>query len=289
VGVDAGGEVARTVRGLGWLLIVVGAVVLLYVVYLLWFTNLGADGAQRDLADRWATIVPDDSTGGGSGGSGGGDLDGDALASDDPAQAVPPARDDESTEDPATDPATDDGGGGGGGDQPALAGADGVSTSNVRTGDAFAAMWFERDGRRILTDVLYVVEGTDWETLKLGPGRYGTSDVVGGAGNLAIAGHRQGWGAPFYDLDKLREGDRIHVVDRDGREWIYRFRAQRIVAPDETWVIGPDPFDDGAALVTLTTCHPLFSNATRLIVWGELIGDPRPSEMPALSVGSPED
>jgi sortase A len=265
--------VARAARGIGWLLIVVGAVVLLYVVYLLWFTNLGSDQAQRDLADRWATIVPDmpDDAIGGSAGAGG------AIGSDDAADAVPPAG-------AATDGEAD----AAGGDQPALEGADAGSTGNVQPGDAFAAMWFERDGRRILTDVLYVVEGTDWDTLKLGPGRYASSDVVGGAGNLAIAGHRQGWGAPFYDLDKLREGDRIHVVDRDGREWVYRFRAQRIVAPDETWVIGPDPFDDGAPLVTLTTCHPLFSNATRLIVWGELIGDPRPSEMPQLSAASPD-
>jgi sortase A len=251
--------VARAARGAGWLLIVAGAVVLLYVVYLLWFTNLGAGEAQRDLADQWAAIVPDST--GGTGGSGGGDVDGQALGSDDPAAAVPSPRSDAAA-------------GNGGGDQPAVEGAD-DGTSNVRPGDAFAAMWFERDGQRILTDVLYVVEGTDWETLKLGPGRYASSDVVGGAGNLAIAGHRQGWGAPFYDLDKLREGDRIHVVDRDGREWVYRFRAQQIVAPNETWVIGPDPFDDGAPLVTLTTCHPLFSNATRLIVWGELIGEPR--------------
>jgi sortase A len=273
--------VARAVRGLGWTLIVAGAVVLLYVVYLLWFTNLGADSAQRDLADRWATIVPDGSVDGSGGGAGGGDLDGAALASDDPAAATPPPRADGGDDPGADDPGADD-------DRPAMEGVEGDATSNVRPGDAFAAMWFERDGRRILTDVLYVVEGTDWETLKLGPGRYGTSDVVGGAGNLSIAGHRQGWGAPFYDLDKLREGDRIHVVDRDGREWVYRFRAQRVVAPDETWVIGPDPFDDGAALVTLTTCHPLFSNATRLIVWGELVGDPRPSEMPTLSVASPD-
>lgn len=274
---------ARAVRGLGWLLVVAGAVVLLYVAYLLWFTNLGADSAQRDLADRWATIVPD-GTADGSPGAGSSDVDGDALASDDPATAIPPPREDAGADDDGPDDAAAETGG----DQPAMEGVDGVQTSNVEPGDAFAAMWFERDDRRILTDVLYVVEGTDWETLKLGPGRYGTSDVVGGAGNLAIAGHRQGWGAPFYDLDKLREGDRIHVVDRDGREWVYRFRAQRIVAPDETWVIGPDPFDDGAALVTLTTCHPLFSNATRLIVWGELVGDPRPSEMPALSMASPD-
>jgi sortase A len=257
--------VARAVRGMGWLLIVAGAVVLLYVVYLLWFTNLDSAQAQRGLADQWATIVPDDA--GGSGASGGGEDAGAAIGSDDPAEAVPPPREDES----------------------APEGTEEGETSSVRPGDAFAAMWFERDGQRILTDVLYVVEGTEWETLKLGPGRYATSDVVGGAGNLAIAGHRQGWGAPFYDLDKLREGDRIHVVDRDGREWVYGFRAQQIVAPNESWVIGPDPFDDGAPLVTLTTCHPLFSNATRLIVWGELIGEPRPSQMPQLAAASPED
>jgi sortase A len=255
--------VARAVRGAGWLLMVVGAVVLLYVVYLLWFTNLASDGAQRDLADRWSTIVSEGS--GGPSGVGDGDVDADALGSDDPSAAVPPQRDDASADD---------------GDQPAMEGA---RAGGVQSGDAYAALWFEREGRRILTDVLYVVEGTDWDTLKLGPGRYATSDVVGGAGNFAIAGHRQGWGAPFYDLDKLREGDRIHVVDRDGQEWVYRFRTQRIVAPDETWVIGPDPFGDGAPLVTLTTCHPLFSNATRLIVWGELVGDPRSSSTSAMS------
>jgi sortase A len=269
--------VARAVRGLGWLLIVAGAVVLLYVLYLLWFTNLGADEAQRDLADQWAALVPD----GPDGGSGADDTDEvvGSLESDDPDGAAPPTRDGDDAEAAAQ-------GDGAGGDQPAMDGADGVRTSNIRPGEAYAAMWFERDGRRILTDVLYVVEGTDWDTLKLGPGRYSTSDVAGGAGNLTIAGHRQGWGAPFYDLDKLRSGDRIHVVDRDGREWVYRYRERRIVAPNETWVIGPDPFDDGAPLVTLTTCHPLFSNATRMIVWGELIGDPRPSEMPQLSAAA---
>lgn len=43
----------RTVRGLGWTLIVAGVVILLYLAYLLWFTNLRTGLAQQDLLDSW--------------------------------------------------------------------------------------------------------------------------------------------------------------------------------------------------------------------------------------------
>lgn len=234
------------------MLIATGVVVLLYVVYLLWFTNLGADDAQRDLADSWAQLVPSDA----GDADQEGDRDADAAERDASSEGV--EADDDAQ--PEAIPAR----------------------STVQPGEAFAALWFERSGQRILTDVLYVVEGVDWETLKRGPGRYPNSDRVGGAGNLSIAGHRQGWGAPFYDLDKLRDGDTIHVVDRDGREWVYRFQRRAIVAPSDNWVIGADPLGTGAPSVTLTTCHPLFSNAQRMIVWGELVGDPLPSTMGAV-------
>jgi sortase A len=223
--------VARVVRGIGWLLVVAGAIVLLYVVYLLWFTNLGSDRAQRDLAETWSLTVPDT-----------------AVATGDDGE------DEVDRADGADDP-------------PA-------------PGDAYAALWFERDGARVVSDeVLYVVEGVDWETLKLGPGRYPGSDRVGGAGNLSIAGHRQGWGAPFLHLDQLQVGDTIHVVDRDGREWVYAFRRQEIVAPTDTWVVDADPLGTGEPTITLTTCHPLYSSAQRLIAWGELLEEPLPTEM----------
>jgi hypothetical protein len=50
--------VTRAVRAVGWLLVVAGTVVLLYVVYLLWFTNLGTDRAQREFAEAWDRTVP---------------------------------------------------------------------------------------------------------------------------------------------------------------------------------------------------------------------------------------
>jgi sortase A len=208
--------VVRAVRGLGWVLLVTGAVILLYVVYLLWFTNLGTAEAQRDLAERWETQV----------GAGPEDED-DAEAAGDGA---------------------------------------------AEPGDAYAMLWFERDGQRIIADEpLYVVSGVSLDDLRAGPGHYPESADPGADGNLAVAGHRTTYGAPFWSLDELREGDTIHVVDRGGEEWVYEYTEQRVVGPADTWVVGEDPLDNGAATITLTTCHPRFSAAQRLVAWGELV------------------
>ncbi|MCC5949201.1 MAG: class E sortase [Nitriliruptoraceae bacterium] len=213
---------ARVVRGVGWTLIVAGAVVLLYVVYLLWFTNFETNRAQNDLAQDWSLTVP-------------------------------------GTQDPAT-PAPDD-------PEP--------EPEQIDPGDAYAALWFERDGERIVNDdVLYVVAGVSLDLLRAGPGHYPGSDRPGGAGNLAIAGHRTTYGSPFWSLDELQDGDTIHVMDRQGREWTYAYREQQIVRPQDVWVVGDDPLESGAPTITLTTCHPRGSARERLIAFGELIEDP---------------
>jgi sortase A len=207
--------VVRVVRGVGWTCIVAGSVVLLYVVYLLWFTGLETVQEQRNLGDGFERSM--------------------AL----PAPAPEPG-------------------------EPAPA---------IEVGDAFAAMWFERDGERVVADeVLYVVEGTSVADLKRGPGHYVDSAHPGEDGNLAIAGHRTTYGAPFGELAELTEGDTIHVVDRFGREWVYAYLEQRIVQPSDMWVVDEDPLETGAPMITLTTCHPRFSAAQRLIAFGELVG-----------------
>jgi sortase A len=223
--------VTRVVRGVGWLLVVAGSVVLLYVVYLLWFTNLETDRAQRGFAEDWDRTVPTLSAG--------------PTAEDEPEAGEPEPAEPEPNE-------------------------------PIGVGEAFAAMWFERDGERVVNDeVLYVVHGVSLDLLRLGPGHYPDSDVPGGPGNLAIAGHRTTYGAPFWSLEELTDGDTIHVVDRRGDEWVYAYREVRIVAPQDVWVVGEDPLGSGAPTITLTTCHPRFSAAQRLIAWGELVGDPR--------------
>ena len=216
---------SKVVRGAGWALVVSGAVVLLYVVYLLWFTNFETERAQNDLAETWAESVPD----------------GTAVETGE-----------------------------------AVEGSDEVVVEDdIEVGDAYAALWFERDGERVVHDeVLYVVEGVSLDRLRSGPGHYPDSDRPGGAGNLSIAGHRTTYGAPFWSLNELEEGDTIHVIDREGREWVYAYREQQVVAPTELWVVGQDPLETGEPTITLTTCHPRGSAAQRLIAWGELLDDP---------------
>jgi sortase A len=232
--------VTRIVRGVGWTLIGFGVVVLLYVVYLLWFTDLSTNASQRELAERFEATI--ERAVGGEPGDG-------------------PAPDEGADDGEATRPARDDG------------------ASDVEPGEAYAALWFERDGARIVSDeVLYVVAGVTLDDLRLGPGHYPDSARPGGEGNFAVAGHRTTYGRPFWALDELQDGDTIHVVDRQGDEWVYAYREQRVVTPSDVWVVDEDPLGTGAPTITLTTCHPRFSAAQRLIAWGELVGDPRPDD-----------
>lgn len=142
----------------------------------------------------------------------------------------------------------------------------------LEPGDPYAVLWFERDGAQVLTeDKLYVVEGVDDRQLRGGPGHYPTSARHGADGNVGIAGHRSTYGAPFWSLGELRDGDTIHVVDTAGVEWVYAYHSQVIVDPSEAWVVGEDPIGTGEPTVTLTTCHPRFSDRQRLVVFGELV------------------
>lgn len=212
----------RLLRALGWLLIGGGVVMLLYLVYLLWYTNLVHGRLQADLLDEWS------------------------LRHGPVEEALPAER---------------------------VGGAPVAENAPPKVGAAYAAMWFERPGTRhrpANDNIMYVVEGVTREALKQGPGHYPDTAAPGSPGNFGVAGHRTTYGAPFYHLDQLQEGDEIHVVDRYDREWVYRVTDTEVVLPDDTWVIGPDPLGTGRAMLTLTTCEPRFSAAKRLIVFAEL-------------------
>lgn len=113
-----------------------------------------------------------------------------------------------------------------------------------------------------------VVEGTDTESLKKGPGHYlGTAYPWEETGRVGIAGHRTTYGAPFWSLNELREGDRIVLATEYGI-FNYRVARSRTVAPSSGSVLQPT---EEPSLV-LTTCHPRFSAAERLIVFAERVG-----------------
>ncbi len=229
---------ARFLRVAGWMLVASGTLVLLYVVYELWFTGFEGKREQRDLARQWDSLV---------------------AASPDPAGAGDEdvAEGSRRTEPPGSGKPTDP-----------------LDAAAADAADVQAALWFERAGRRIVhADTLYVVGDVGFADLRRGPGHYPESDVPGGPGNAAIAGHRTTYGSPFWSLDDLGPGDTIHVADRSGRTWVYEFHSSAVVDPTDTWVVGPDPLGTGTPTLTLTTCHPRFSSAQRLIVWGELVGE----------------
>ena len=110
-----------------------------------------------------------------------------------------------------------------------------------------------------------IVNGTEKSQLQLGPGHYIGTAMPGEAGNVGIAGHRTTWGRPFRNLDKLHEGDRIFITTPRAAV-MYRIVWIKIVKPDDVSVVAPTTTPS----LTLTTCNPPYSAATRLVVRAEL-------------------
>ncbi|HHW82537.1 MAG TPA: class E sortase [Actinomycetales bacterium] len=105
-------------------------------------------------------------------------------------------------------------------------------------------------------------------------GHYPETAAVGQVGNFAIAGHRQSHGAIFHHIDTLAPGDSI-VVQTADTWYVYQVNADpSVVLPTAVEVIAPNPGNPAepatTASMTLTTCHPLWSTAERLIVHAEL-------------------
>ncbi len=115
---------------------------------------------------------------------------------------------------------------------------------------------------------LVVVEGTDTESLKKGPGHYGqTAYPWQDHGRVGIAGHRTTYGAPFWSLDELDPGDRIVLLTEFGI-FDYRVTGSRIIAPSDGSVLRAT----ARPTLVLTTCNPRFSAAERLVVFAERVG-----------------
>jgi sortase A len=94
-----------------------------------------------------------------------------------------------------------------------------------------------------------VFDGTDDLTLNRGLGRIpGTGQP--GEGNLAVAGHRDGF---FRGLKDIGLSDTIEIVTPTETD-TYLVEQTEIVTPDELSVLGPRP----TAVLTLVTCYPFY-------------------------------
>lgn len=90
--------------------------------------------------------------------------------------------------------------------------------------------------------------------------------------NVYIAGHRLGYPRTesflaFFDLKKLKEGNKVFVEDASGRRYTYEVFRQFIVNPTDVSVTRPV---EGKNILTLQTCT-LPDYSKRLVVQAELV------------------
>lgn len=125
-----------------------------------------------------------------------------------------------------------------------------------------------------------VKKGTDPTTLNNGIAGYYTDPVKSALpsdeqGNFSLAAHRDGHGAKFHNIDKLKKGDAV-VFETKDTWYVYKvyaklpetskFNVDAIAAvPKESGVKKPGRY------ITLTTCTPVYTSKYRYIVWGELV------------------
>jgi sortase (surface protein transpeptidase) len=265
-------SVGRTaVRGLGQLLITAGLVVLLFVVYEVWVTNLFGEQKQAEATANLDKLWSQES---------------DTVVDPNPVVTESGGVVVSTAAAPTADP--------------------GARTRNYDTteGAGFAKMYIPSFG----ADFMFtVVEGTSQRDLYAGPGHYDQTQFPGEKGNFALAGHRVNKGAPFDDLGLLQSCDAIVIETRD--DWyVYRvlpmqnevagwadtqhahcdgvsvqtgeYRGvygQEIVSPSDIQQVYPVPHvnsrevpANAERLITLTTCHPKFSDRQRMIIHGIL-------------------
>ncbi|MFJ7155433.1 class E sortase [Streptomyces sp. NPDC101118] len=124
-----------------------------------------------------------------------------------------------------------------------------------------------------------VKRGTSPEVLNDGVAGYYTEPVKSALpwdkqGNFTLAAHRDGHGAKFHNIHKLRTGDAVVFETRD-TWYVYRvYAALQQTSKYNTEVLAPVPRQSGKVVpgryITLTTCTPVYTSKYRYIVWGEL-------------------
>jgi sortase A len=114
---------------------------------------------------------------------------------------------------------------------------------------------------------MVVVQGTDHDTLKKGPGHYEPSALPGAGQLIYIAGHRTTYLAPFSHIDDIRNGDFI-VFQVPYGTFTYRAYRHYVVPSTALSVLETH----GREILRLQACHPRFFATHRYLVDARLIG-----------------
>jgi sortase A len=126
----------------------------------------------------------------------------------------------------------------------------------LHTGDPVGRLRIGRIGLSMV-----VVQGTDHETLKKGPGHYEPSALPGEGHLIYIAGHRTTYLAPFAHINDIKVGDYI-TLSVPYATFTYRVRRHYIVRSDQLSVL----HDHGSEILRLQAGNPRFFATHRYIV-----------------------
>jgi sortase A len=96
--------------------------------------------------------------------------------------------------------------------------------------------------------------------------------------NVYIAGHRIGFpgtrsNLAFYDLEDLKNGDKVYLQDADGRKYTYVVYQKLVVAPTDLSVINPIK---GKNIVSLQTCT--LPDYTKRVIYRAELKDIEPQD-----------
>jgi len=115
---------------------------------------------------------------------------------------------------------------------------------------------------------LPVMDGATPEILKIGAGKLTGTANIGEIGNTAISAHRShAYGRNFNRLNEVEEGD-IVVISTFDADYTYEVFNIQVVEPDDVSLLKKSKTD---SILTLITCHPLYTASHRLIVQARLI------------------
>ncbi|MFJ1748866.1 class E sortase [Streptomyces sp. NPDC088116] len=125
-----------------------------------------------------------------------------------------------------------------------------------------------------------VKKGTSASSLNNGIAGYYTDPVKSALpwdkkGNFTLAAHRDGHGARFHNIHKLKDGDPVVFETRD-TWYVYKvFKELPKTSKYNVDVLQPVPKESGKTkpgrYLTLTTCTPVYTSDYRYIVWAELV------------------
>ena len=111
-----------------------------------------------------------------------------------------------------------------------------------------------------------VNKGTDYRTLRQGPGFFTASAFPGEAGTCVVAGHRTTYGAPFNRLDELDEGDEIFIETFGNEKFTYIVTGRESVYPQDVSVLESTEYPS----LVLSTCTPKYFATRRLIIFASI-------------------